>query len=313
MNNTEIHIVTGAFGYSGKYIAKRLIEAGYQVRTLTNSLNRHNPFGDRIKATSFHFENPEKLVAAMQGASVLYNTYWVRFNYKDFQHATAVKNTRTLFRAAKEAGVKRIVHISITNPSEESNLEYFSGKAKLEKELIDLGLSYAILRPAVIFGKEDILINNIAWILRRFPVFGIFGDGNYSLQPIYVDDLAELAVEQGSETEDRIIDAIGPETFTYKELVREIGKIVDKQRPLISIPDTMGYLVGWFLGKIRGDVVITREEIEGLKANLLYTNSPPVGETRLTDWARENASTLGVRYASELSRRKERSEAYENL
>ena len=131
MNNTEIHIVTGAFGYSGKYIAKRLIEAGYQVRTLTNSLNRHNPFGDRIKATSFHFENPEKLVAAMQGASVLYNTYWVRFNYKDFQHATAVKNTRTLFRAAKEAGVKRIVHISITNPSEESNLEYFSGKAKL--------------------------------------------------------------------------------------------------------------------------------------------------------------------------------------
>ena len=176
-----------------------------------------------------------------------------------------------------------------------------------------MGLSYAILRPAVIFGKEDILINNIAWILRRFPVFGIFGDGNYSLQPIYVDDLAELAVEQGSETEDRIIDAIGPETFTYKELVREIGKIVDKQRPLISIPDTMGYLVGWFLGKIRGDVVITREEIEGLKANLLYTNSPPVGETRLTDWARENASTLGVRYASELSRRKERSEAYENL
>jgi uncharacterized protein YbjT (DUF2867 family) len=313
MNRTEIHIVTGAFGYSGKYIAKRLLEAGYEVRTLTNSPDRHNPFGDRIQATSFHFENPERLVAAMQGASVLYNTYWVRFNYKDFQHATAVRNTRTLFRAAKEAGVKRIVHISITNPSEESNLEYFSGKAELEKELIDSGLSYAILRPAVIFGKEDILINNIAWILRRFPIFGIFGDGNYRLQPIYVEDLAKLAVEQGRQTEDIIIDAIGPETFTYKELVREIGKIIGKPRPLIPIPDTLGYLVGWFLGKILGDVLITREEIEGLKANLLYTNSPPAGETRLTDWARENASSLGIRYASELSRRRKRSEAYENL
>lgn len=313
MSEKEIHVVTGAFGYSGKYIAKRLLEAGYEVRTLTNSPNRHNPFGERIKATSFHFENPQILVAAMQGASVLYNTYWVRFNYRDFQHATAVRNTSTLFRAAKEAGVKRIVHISITNPSEGSRLEYFSGKAKQERELIDSGLSYAILRPAVIFGKEDILINNIAWILRTFPVFGIFGDGNYRLQPIYVDDLAKLAVEQGSGTEDIIIDAIGPETFTYKELVREIGKIIGKQRSLISIPDTLGYVVGWFLGKILGDVLITRAEIEGLKANLLYTNSPPVGETKLTDWARENATTLGRKYASELSRRRERSKAYENL
>jgi NADH dehydrogenase len=309
----EIQVVTGAFGYSGKYIAKRLLEAGHEVRTLTNSPNRPNPFGGQIKATPFHFEDPEKLVAALQGTSVLYNTYWVRFNHEDFQHATATNNIRTLFRAAKEAGVKRVVHISITNPSEESHLEYFSGKAKHEKALIDTGLSYAILRPAVIFGKEDVLINNIAWILRRLPVFGIFGDGNYRLQPIYVDDLAKLAVTQGGGTEDCIIDAIGPETFTYKELVRTIGVIIGKQRPIVSIPDSFGYAFGWVLGKVLGDVLITRDEIEGLKADLLYTNSAPVGETRLTDWAKENASTLGRKYASELSRRRERSKAYEDL
>lgn len=313
MKNKEIHVVTGAFGYSGKYIAKRLLEAGHEVRTLTNSPNRPNAFGGQIKASPFYFDDPIKLVAALRGTSVLYNTYWVRFNHKDFQHAVAVSNTRTLFRAAGEAGVKRVVHISITNPSEESHLEYFSGKAELEKALIDSGLSYAILRPAVIFGKEDILINNIAWILRRSPVFGIFGDGNYRLQPIYVDDLAKLAVTQGRGIEDCIIDAIGPETFTYKELVHEIGLIIGKQRPTISIPDSLGYVIGWLLGKLLGDVLITREEIEGLKADLLYTNSPPVGETKLTDWARENASTLGMKYASELSRRRERSTAYENL
>jgi uncharacterized protein YbjT (DUF2867 family) len=313
MTEKEIHIVTGAFGYSGKYIAKHLLDAGHEVRTLTNSPNRANPFGDRVKATPFYFQNLEKLMVAMQGASVLYNTYWVRFNYKDFQHATAVRNTRVLFRASKEAGVKRIVHISITNPSEESHLEYFRAKAQLERELIESGLSYAILRPTVLFGKEDVLINNIAWMLRRFPVFGVFGDGNYRLQPIYVDDLANLAVSQGRGTENRIIDAIGPETFTYKELVREIGLIIGKQRPIVSLPDSLGYLVGWALGKVLGDVVITREEIEGLKADLLYTNSPPAGETKLTDWAKENASSLGMRYASELSRRKDRSKAYEDL
>ena len=313
MPKKEIHVVTGAFGYSGKYIAKRLLEAGHEVRTLTNSPTRPNPFGGQIKASPFHFENPEKLVAALQGTSVLYNTYWVRFNHRDFQHTNATRNIRRLFQSAKEAGVKRVVHISITNPSEESHLEYFSGKAKHERTLIDSGLSYAILRPAVIFGKEDVLINNIAWILRRLPVFGVFGDGNYRLQPIYVDDLAKLAVAQGSTTEDRIIDAIGPETFTYKELVREIGVIIDKQRPIISIPDSLGYVLGWILGTVLGDVLLTRDEIEGLKANLLYTSSPPVGEMKLTNWAKENALMLGRKYASELSRRRERSTAYEDL
>src|SRR3972149_6351533 len=158
MTSDEIHIVTGAFGYSGKYIAKQLLDEGYRVRTLTDSVNRINPFGGRIKAYPFNFNNPERLGESLKGA-----------------------------------GVKRIVHISITNPSEDSHLEYFKRKARLERALIESGISYAILRPALLFGREDILINNIAWMLRRFPVFGVFGDGNYKLRPIYIDDLAHLA------------------------------------------------------------------------------------------------------------------------
>jgi NADH dehydrogenase len=196
------------------------------------------------------------------------------------------------------------VHISITNPSENSHLEYFSGKAKLERSLIESGLSYAILRPTVLFGKEDILINNIAWFLRKFPVFGVFGDGNYRLQPIYVDDLARLAFVQGQKTENCIIDAIGPETFTYKDLVKEIGNAIGKDRAIIPVFPTICYLVGWFIGKIVQDIIITRDEVKGLMSNLLYTNSLPVGKTKLTDWIRENSSTLGIRYTSEMTRRK---------
>ncbi len=310
MNDSGIHAVTGAFGYSGKYIAKRLLARGVPVITLTNSLDRRNPFGKDVRPFPFHFDEPDRLAKSLQGVDVLYNTYWVRFNHKSFTHADAVENTLTLFDAAKGAGVRRIVHISITNPSEDSPLEYFIGKARLERALKESGMSYAILRPTVLFGKEDILINNIAWILRRFPVFGVFGDGKYKLQPIYVDDLAALAVQQGAANEDAVIDAIGPETFTFRELVRTVGKIIGKERPILSMPPALGYASGWMMGKLLHDVVITREEIQGLMEGLLYVESPPAGQTRLTDWATEYASTLGYRYASELARRRDRRSDY---
>jgi len=253
----EKHAVTGAFGYSGKYIATRLLDMGHEVITLTNSVKRANPFGEKVRVYPFDFDRPEKLAESLHGVEVLYNTYWVRFNHKMFTQADAVQNSITLFKAAQEAGVKRIVHVSITNPSEQSRLEYFSGKAKLEKALLDTGLSYAILRPTVLFGTEDILINNIAWILRHLPIFGVFGNGEYRLQPIFVDDLAKLAVEQGQGRENLIIDAIGPETFTFKEMVQVIAEIIGVKRLIISIPPSLGCFIGAIISKFVGDVVIT--------------------------------------------------------
>jgi NADH dehydrogenase len=307
------HVVTGAFGYTGKYITERLLAAGVTVRTLTNSPHRANPFGERVTVHPFNFDNPDALAASLEGAEVLYNTYWVRFNHRLFTHAEAVRNTLTLFEAAKRAGVRRIVHTSITNPSEDSPLEYFRGKAVLERALRESGMSHAILRPTVIFGKEDILINNIAWTLRRFPVFGVFGDGNYRLQPIHVEDFADLAVAQAGRTEDTTIDAIGPETFTYRELAMAIGAIIGCPRPVVSVPKWFGYGAGWVIGKWTGDVTITRDEIEGLMADLLYTGSPPAGKTHLTEWTREHANTLGKRYASEVARRVDRRSGYGSL
>ncbi|NIS78666.1 MAG: NAD(P)H-binding protein [Anaerolineales bacterium] len=311
MATQDIHAVTGAFGYSGKYIASRLLREGKTVRTLTNSPDRANPFGSQVQVFPFNFDDKARMITSLLGVSVLYNTYWVRFSKAGFHHSSAVENTIKLFEAAKEAGVRRVVHTSITNPTEDSPFEYFRGKAILERALIESGLSYSILRPAVLFGKEDILINNIAWVLRKLPIFGVFGDGLYRLQPIYVDDFASLAVKHGSETSNRIIDVIGPETFTYRGLVEQIGKIIGKRRPLVSIPPVVGYLVGLLLGFLMGDVFITREEIAGLMADLLYTESTPVGTTQFTQWATSNASILGIRYASELARRRDHSSSYD--
>jgi NADH dehydrogenase len=197
------------------------------------------------------------------------------------------------------------VHVSITNPSEDSPLEYFHGKAVLERALRESGLSYAILRPTVLFGEQDILINNIAWLLRHFPVFGVFGTGEYRLQPIFVDDLASLAVAQGANRDSVVINAIGPETFTFRALVDTVGQAIGHIRPIVSIPPSVGHGIGWALGRLLGDVIITKPEIEGLMADLLFVNEPPAGTTALSTWAKAHSAGLGIRYASEMARRRD--------
>src|SRR5208283_2577131 len=222
--------VTGAFGYSGRYITGRLLAAGHSVITLTNSLRRKSPFGEKVRAVPFQFDQPDRLTESLRGSDALINTYWVRFNHRLFTHREAVANTKILFQSAKDAGVRRLVHVSITNPDIHSDLSYFHGKAELESALASLGVSYCILRPAVLFGKEDVLINNIAWSLRHFPVFGVFGSGAYKLQPIYVDDLAAAAVEKAAGGRNEIVNAIGPETFTYRELVDTVKRTLGLRR-----------------------------------------------------------------------------------
>jgi uncharacterized protein YbjT (DUF2867 family) len=302
--------VTGAFGYSGRYITWRLLEAGHEVITLTNSLQRANPFGEKVAAYPFNFEEPRKLRDSLRGVQALVNTYWVRFDHRLFTHGQAVANTRILFSAAKEAAVQRIVHVSITNPDSTSDLPYFRGKAELESLLKGLGISYCILRPTVLFGKEDVLINNIAWSLRHLPVMGVFGDGGYKLQPIYVDDLAQSAAQKVESLENEVLEAIGPETFTYRELVARIRSALGVKRPIISVLPGLGYWGCRWVGIWVRDVVITREEIRGLMEGRLYVGAPPLGTTKLTEWIDRHRNTLGRHYTSEMARRIDRVSQY---
>ena len=206
--------------------------------------------------------------------------------------------------------MRRIVHVSITNPDASSSLPYFRGKAELEAALKGLGVSYCILRPTVLFGKEDVLVNNIAWSLRHLPVFGVFGAGDYRLQPIYVDDIAKAAAEKALGGADEIIEAIGPDTFTYRELIGKVSEAIGVWRPVISVPPQVGYWMSQLLGMIVDDVVITREEIRGLMENRLFVDAPPLGTTKLTDWMAQHRDTLGRRYTSEMARRVDRRSAY---
>ena len=302
METAGYSVVTGAFGYTGRYIAQRLLSAGIRVKTLTGHPRPSDPLAPRIAVAPLEFDDPAKLARSLEGTDVLYNTYWIRFPRGERTFVSAVESSRTLIRAAAEAGVRRIVHVSITNASSDSPLPYFRGKALVEEAVRRSGLSYAIVRPAVIFGKEDILINNIAWSLRRFPLFPIFGSGVYRIRPVFVEDMAEMVVRAGQCGDDVVLDAVGPETFTYEEMVRLIGDKVGKKARIVHMRPGLALLTSRLMGYLVRDVVLTRDEIDGLMAELLVTDGPPTGQTRLSDWLARYAETIGVRYASELSR-----------
>ncbi len=298
----DLAVVTGAFSYTGGYVARRLLDQGVRVRTLTRSPARDDSFGGLVEAAPLDFSKPDRLCRSMQGAGVLYNTYWVRFARGRTTFDRAVENTRTLFEAAGRAGVGRIVHFSVANASPGSNLPYFKGKGQVEDLLKGLGIPYAIIRPTLVFGAGDLLLNNIAWALRRFPVFTVFGSGDYQVQPVYADDLAAQAVVAASQSDSSVSDAAGPETFSFETLLRLLAAAMGVRSRFLHTPPPVGLALTGLVGLLMRDVALTRDEVDGLMAGLLTSGAAPTGVTRLSDWLGDNANGLGRRYASELRR-----------
>jgi NADH dehydrogenase len=238
----------------------------------------------------------------MRGAGTLYNTYWVRFARGDVDHPVAVARSRVLFQAAVAAGVRRIVHVSITNPSADSPYPYFRGKAAVEQALRDLGVSHAVLRPAILFGGDGVLLNNIAWLLRRLPVFAVGGTGEYRIRPIHVDDLARLAVRAGDSAVTEVIDAVGPERPTFLALVQTIRAAVGCRSQVIRVPGMLVPAAARVLGLALRDTLLTAEEYQAMADGLADTDGPATGETALSQWIADHQDTLGRVYANELTR-----------
>ena len=302
MAHPDQAVVTGAFSYTGGFIARRLLRSGVRVTTLTRHPDIQNAFDGQVRAAPLDFSDRAALSRSMEGAEVLYNTYWIRFERGDTTFDGAVENSKLLFEAAIDAGISKIVHISVSNPSPNSPLPYFSGKWRVEEALQDSGIPYAIIRPTLVFGKGDLLLNNIAWAIRRFPFFPVYGDGDYPVQPINAEDLAAQLVDAGYSTENLIADAAGPETLSFGDLLSQMASAMGVRRRFIRVPPTLGLALTSIVGLLVRDVVLTRDEVDGLMAGLLTSESPPTGKTKFTDWLDENRHNLGRSYVSELQR-----------
>jgi NADH dehydrogenase len=295
-------VVTGAFGFIGRYIARRLLDEGQRVLTITTHPHKPNPFGGWLQSFPYDFDQPDRLVDHLTGAETLYNTYWIRFPYRGITFGHAVANTKVLFECARQAGVRRIIHISVTNASTTSSLPYYAGKGLQEEALKACGVPYTIIRPTLVYGMEDILVNNIAWLLRKFPIFPVFGAGLYRLQPVFVEDLAKVAVNAASAPANQTIDAIGPDVYTFEEFVRLIAAKIKRRVIFLRVSPGLGIALGWLIGLTVGDRILTADELKGLMDEMLTSPQAPNGRTSFSTWLDANANRLGVGYASELGR-----------
>lgn len=299
----DIDLVTGAFGYTGRYLSRRLADSGRRIRTLTAHPRPILPGDPQVDVHPYSWDDPDALTASLRGIDTLYNTYWVRYAPGGTTHAQGVRNSRMLIAAATAAGVRRFVHVSITKPDRTSFYEYYRGKAEIEDALRASGISHAIVRPTVLFGGDDILINNIGWLVRHFPVFAIPGDGRYRLRPVATTDLADLCIRVAGEPDDVTVDAIGPESFAFEDLVAAVIEAVGARCRLVHAPPGLVALMLPVLGLLTGDVVLTRDELRGLMAEYVHVDGEATCPTRLTDHLAEHATEVGARYQSELARR----------
>ncbi len=295
-------VVTGAFSYTGRFIARKLLDDGRHVRTLTNHPQRPGAQELEVDVAPLKFADRAALVESLRGADVFYNTYWVRFHHGGIGFGDAVANTRILISAAAEAGVRKVVHISVSNPSVDSHLDYYAGKARTEDLVRESGLQWAVVRPTLIFGPGDILINNIAWLLRNMPIFVIPERGRYRVQPVAGEDVAEIATWAAGQAENGVVDAAGPEIMTYAELVDSVAIAVGRRPRIVHLPSRLTLAAGDVVGLLMRDVLLTRQELEGLMQELLVSAEPPRGTRRVDDWLLRSAGLLGRSYASELSR-----------
>jgi uncharacterized protein YbjT (DUF2867 family) len=295
-------VVTGAFSYTGRFIARRLLAQERRLKTLTNHPQRAGAEDIKAEIAPLQFTDRDALVDSLRGADVLYNTYWVRFLHGRVRFGDAVANTRVLLGAARDAGVRKVVHISVSNPSEESNLDYYAGKARTERIVRESGLQWAIVRPTLIFGHGDILLNNIAWLLRRFPLIGIPGRGDYRLQPVAGEDVAEIATWAAEQTESLTVDAAGPDVIFYSEMVESIAIAVGRHPRFVYMSPRNAIRATTLLGRLTKDVMLNQPELEGLMQELLVSHERPRGTRRLDNFLLSSAETIGRSYASELDR-----------
>lgn len=301
MTAGDLDVVTGAFSFTGGFIAKQLLDSGRRVRTLTNHPQRAGAI-EGVEVAPLQFKDRDALVESLRGADVLYNTYWVRFPHMGLGFGDAIANTRRLVAAASAAGVRKVVHISVSNPTADSHLDYYAGKARTEAIVAESGLPWAVVRPTLIFGPGDILLNNIAWLIRRLPVFFIPGSGEYRVQPVSGADVAEIATWAAAQSDNVTVDAAGPEVLTYTELVHAIAIAVQRSPRMVHVAPVLTILAGSVVGRYVNDVILTRQELRGLMDELLVSAEPPRGRDRIDDWLLRNGDQLGRVYASELNR-----------
>ena len=305
--NEDVAAVTGAWSFSGRHVAHRLLANGWTLRSISNRSPHpdDDPYHGQVRRIEYTHDI-DRLATELRTCRVLVSNLWTRHDKPPIghkgpwlSHLQAVDQSAVLIMAAAQAGVERLVWTSITNPGQDPDLSYFAGKAVVEQLVRRSGLSYAILRPACFFGGGGILIDNVAWAAQRLPFVPIPDGPPYRIRPIHVEDYADLVVEATASSDDYTIDAVGPDRPEFGELIREVAEAAGSHAKALRLPIKACRLSYAVAGRILGETVLSDDELTGLSRNRLDSKAESTGSTSLLDWIRTTDEKLGRRFRRE--------------
>jgi uncharacterized protein YbjT (DUF2867 family) len=260
--------VTGASGFVGRHITALLARRGHQVRALLRRDDRGRAAaGLPAERTVGDLADPAVLAAFTRGADVIVHLVGiiVEAGAATFE-AVHVEGTRRLLTAAREAGVRRFVHMSAVGARDEAGAtRYHRTKWRAEELVRSSGLSHAIFRPSIISGPENRPIRTLARLHRWSPLVPVFGDGRFPMQPVWIGDVAlafALAAERPALG--GVFELGGPVAVTYEEFVRAIGRAAGHPRPLVHVPLAVARAAAAALGVMGPLAPLTRDQLRML-------------------------------------------------
>jgi len=292
------YMVTGAFSFTGRHVAKRLLEEGEEVRTMTRFPQSASPFAEAVPAVPFDYDDVGALTQALRGCDRLINTYWRRQPEGNLGYDRVVQQSKNLFAAAKAVGIERIVHMSINDPHGKK-FPYFRAKCATERAVRECTVSSVVVRPQLVFGDGELLINNLAWTLRQSRLAAVPGDGQYLMQPIHASDYAELIVGLSRNRRDGVVNGVGPDVMTYDDMVSMVGNAIGRKPRILHVHPKFFDRVARLINRFVEEPTVLDYEVYGCLVENGVVPREPQGTRRLVDWLRDHADSLGRRYADQ--------------
>ena len=290
--NARIVAVAGGSGFIGRAIVRRLAAIPtIKVRVLTRDPKKaraRSTESDAVEFVAADVNDPAGLAAAVASADTIVNAVQfdgypienpargLTFNRVDYGGTVA------LIAAANAAGVKHFIYISGAAADERSPNPAFRAKGRAERALRDSGLTYTILRPSLVYGPEDRVVNGIARALRMTPVMIVPGTGRQLLRPLLVDDLAAcVALAISGRGRNGIFEIGGRDPMSFDDLVRLVMEITGRRRPLVHVPEPLLLIAGAIAEKLPG-ALFSRDAVAFLVADNDCDIKPLTAEFGLT-------------------------------
>ena len=255
-NNQKLVTIFGGSGFVGRYVVKALAQRGYRIRVACRrpDLAGHlRPLGSvgQIQPIQANLRYPESVERALDGSYAVINLVGILYNSgKQNFDAVQARGARVVAKAAKQAGISTYVHMSAIGADAASDVDYQRTKAEGEAAALQNNPKCIIVRPSIIFGQEDDFFNRFADMAKMAPALPLIGGGTTKFQPVYVGDVAEVIARgvDGNLKGGATYELGGPRVASFKECLELLLKVIQRKKPLISIPFALARLQGAVLG-----------------------------------------------------------------